>query len=146
MICSRCGKNNPDDARFCDGCGNTLQSAPQNQGYSAPVPPPPPQYQQPQYQQSVQQPGYTPKVDNSTLSVGQYIGMHLLMLLPFVGFILLLVWAFSSDTNINKKNWARARLILWLITVVITVIATIILGKWIMSMLDSIMSMLTLSM
>jgi hypothetical protein len=136
MICSQCGKNNPDDARFCDGCGNTLQAAPINQGY-APPPPPPPQYQQPQYQQSYQQPGYTPAVDNSPLSVGQYIGMYLIQLIPVVGFILLLVWAFSADTNLNKKNWAKAMLIIMLIGIALTIVISIAMGGMIAALLNS---------
>lgn len=137
MICSQCGKNNPDDARFCDGCGNTLQAAPVNQGYTAPPPPPPPQYQQPQYQQSYQQPGYTPAVDNSPLSVGQYIGMYLIQLIPIVGFILLLVWAFSADTNLNKKNWAKAMLIIMLIGIALTIVISIAMGGMIAALLNS---------
>ncbi|NLW10643.1 MAG: zinc ribbon domain-containing protein [Clostridiaceae bacterium] len=137
MICSQCGKNNPDDARFCDGCGNTLQAAPVNQGYTAPPPPPPPQYQQPQYQQSYQQSGYTPAVDNSPLSVGQYIGMYLLQIIPVVGFILLLVWAFSGDTNINKKNWARAMLIIMLIGIVLAIIFSVAFAGLIASLMGS---------
>lgn len=139
MICSQCGKNNPDDARFCDGCGNTLQAAPINQGYAPPPPPPPPppQYQQPQYQQSYQQPGYTPAVDNSPLSVGQYIGMYLIQLIPVVGFILLLVWAFSADTNLNKKNWAKAMLIIMLIGIALTIVISIAMGGMIAALLNS---------
>lgn len=133
MICSQCGKNNPDDARFCDGCGNTLQAAPINQGYAPPPPPPPP----PQYQQSYQQPGYTPAVDNSPLSVGQYIGMYLIQLIPVVGFILLLVWAFSADTNLNKKNWAKAMLIIMLIGIALTIVISIAMGGMIAALLNS---------
>ena len=32
---------------------------------------------------------------------------------------MLLVWAFSDDTNIHKKNWAKGSLILMLIVMVI---------------------------
>ena len=39
--------------------------------------------------------------------------------LPIIGFILLLVWAFSDDTNINKKNWAKGSLLLLLIGLII---------------------------
>lgn len=31
MICPKCGRNNPDGAQFCNGCG-----APMNQPYTAP--------------------------------------------------------------------------------------------------------------
>jgi hypothetical protein len=32
---------------------------------------------------------------------------------------MLLVWAFSEDSNIHKKNWAKGSLILWLIGIII---------------------------
>ncbi|MDD2374759.1 MAG: zinc ribbon domain-containing protein [Eubacteriales bacterium] len=142
MICSQCGKNNPDDARFCDGCGSPLQAAPVNQGYTAPPPPPPPQ---PQYQQTYQQPpqayqnsgGYTGGADNSVLSVGQYIGMIILSAIPLVGLILLLVWAFGSDTNANKKNFARAMLIMMIIGVVLSIIFSAAIGGLIAALAGS---------
>ena len=28
--------------------------------------------------------------------------------LPLIGFIMLLVWAFGDESNIHKKNWAKA--------------------------------------
>lgn len=125
MNCSNCGKSNPDDARFCDGCGATL-NAPVQQ-YAPPPPPPPPPA--PSYQQPYQQPnGYAPTKDTSPLSMGQYIGMFILTGIPLVGFILLLVWAFSSDTNVNKQNYARAALLLGIIMVVLTIIISIAMG------------------
>jgi len=35
--------------------------------------------------------------------------------LPLIGIIMLLIWAFSEDSNIHKKNWAKGTLILWII-------------------------------
>ncbi len=35
--------------------------------------------------------------------------------LPLIGIIMLLVWAFSEDANIHKKNWAKGTLIIWII-------------------------------
>ena len=39
--------------------------------------------------------------------------------LPIIGIIMLLVWAFDSNSNIHKKNWAKGTLILWIIGFVI---------------------------
>ena len=46
MFCSNCGKQNLDNAKFCESCGKPIvnTSAPQY------TPPPPPQYTQPQPQ------------------------------------------------------------------------------------------------
>jgi hypothetical protein len=46
--------------------------------------------------------------------------------IPVVGFILLLVWAFSSDTNPSKSGWARASLIWGAIITVIYIIVYVI--------------------
>ena len=35
--------------------------------------------------------------------------------LPIIGFILVLIWAFDSNTRINKKNWAKGTLLLMVI-------------------------------
>ena len=35
--------------------------------------------------------------------------------LPLIGVIMLFVWAFSENSNIHKKNWAKGTLIIWLI-------------------------------
>ena len=56
------------------------------------------------------------------LGVGDYIIMMIVSGIPFVGFIMLLVWAFGSQTNPNKKNWARAILILMLLGIILSII------------------------
>ncbi len=50
--------------------------------------------------------------------VGQYIGMFLLMCVPFLNIIVLFVWGFGSSVNPNKKNFARAALIMAAVMVV----------------------------
>jgi hypothetical protein len=64
---------------------------------------------------------YAP-VKNETVSIGDWIITFILSGLPLVGFIMLIVWAFGSDAPQSKKNWARATLIIWLISVVIMII------------------------
>lgn len=39
MFCSKCGKENAEDARFCSACGNALASASQPSGTAAPASP-----------------------------------------------------------------------------------------------------------
>ena len=47
----------------------------------------------------------------SVMSVKDWIITILISAIPFVGFIMLFVWAFSSGNNPNKSNWAKATLI-----------------------------------
>lgn len=83
------------------------------------------QYQQPQYQASPR--AYVPTVDIT--STGQWVLTLFLVCIPVIGFILMLVWAFGSNTAPSKKNWARANLI-WLIigilvSIIVFVVATV---------------------
>jgi len=57
----------------------------------------------------------------------------LITYLPLVGLIMLLVWAFDSSTNLNKKNFAKASLIWILVWIVLAIIffalfATMMMG------------------
>ncbi|HBL84796.1 MAG: hypothetical protein A2Y17_01605 [Clostridiales bacterium GWF2_38_85] len=114
MFCKKCGTQMDDNAKFCPSCGavNGAQSqqtyAPSQQTYA----PPQPQMQYNMMNQYLSTP----------LSMGQYLGMMFLQLIPLVGFILLLMWAFGSNVNVNKKNYARAILIYGIIIGIITAI------------------------
>ena len=48
--------------------------------------------------------------------------------LPLVGIIMLLVWAFSEDTNIHKKNWAKGNLLLMVIMLIIILVFIFFFG------------------
>ena len=45
---------------------------------------------------------------SDVLSVKQWLGTLFLMCIPLVGFIMLLVWAFGSNSHGVKKVWAKA--------------------------------------
>ncbi len=53
------------------------------------------------------------------VSVWKYLGMMWVMLIPIVGFVLMIMWAFS-DEAINRRNYARAVLLNMLIGVVLS--------------------------
>ncbi len=98
-----------------------------NQGYQQG-----PQYQQgQQYQQQrpQYQPGYNQAMNAGNpppLTVGQYILMWLIMCIPLVNIIMLFVWAFSSTENANKKNYAKAILLMMLIMIGVYIVIAII--------------------
>jgi cell division protein FtsW (lipid II flippase) len=48
------------------------------------------------------------------LTVGDWFLTTLIIAIPLVGIVMLFVWAFSENTNVNKANWAKASL-LWLV-------------------------------
>ncbi len=51
-----------------------------------------------------------------------YIGIALLMMIPVVGIILAIVWACGGCRKINKRNFARAMLILMVIGLILSLI------------------------
>ncbi|MDD2393409.1 MAG: zinc ribbon domain-containing protein [Eubacteriales bacterium] len=128
-FCQYCGSSMDENSSFCQSCGKSqtvaAPAAPQS-SYSAPTPTyssPSPSYSAPS-SYSPYSSGYNPmqSAKDAPLKVGQYIGMFILSSLPLIGFILLLVWAFSGDTNTNKKNYARAVLIIGIIAGVLSAI------------------------
>lgn len=149
MYCPNCGKQNPDDAKFCESCGAPTGAAEMPKAAPPPPPPPPPPqynappppvYSAPVQQQYYQQPPSYPAAgagNTAPLSLGQFLGTLILLGIPLVGFILMLVWAFGSDVNLNKKNLSRAMLILMLIGIVLGIVLGGVLGGLIASLFDS---------
>lgn len=83
--------------------------------------------QSPQYNPQYQYQNNTGDL-NKPMSVGQYMLTMLIGAIPIVGIIMLFVWSFGSNTNVNKKNWARAMLLWALIAVVLYIILIIAFG------------------
>jgi len=54
-------------------------------------------------------------MDLTPLTPGKYALYIFLAGLPFIGIILLLVWAFSAGGNIHQKNWAKGMLLIMVI-------------------------------
>ncbi|WP_313132010.1 hypothetical protein [Anaerocolumna sp.] len=114
MICKMCGRNTENEnANFCEYCGNSFREngsaiTEYNSGIN-------------QTNQEVQE-----QDKEKTISFGNWLLSMLVPFIPFVGIfaypVLLLVWAFSNDTPPSKKNWARASLVVILISIVLLVI------------------------
>ncbi len=63
---------------------------------------------------------------NAPFSTGGFFLVQLAMIIPFVNFILLLVFAFSGSMNVNLQNYSKAILIWILIGIGITLIVGVI--------------------
>ena len=139
-FCTNCGATLDDDKKFCTECGASVNETPAG---AAPPPPPPPQSApQPQAApvyaqtatatmpppQSAYQPAAAYGGDMAPAKGSKYepittkgfIGIMLLMCIPIVGQILMIVWALGGCRKINKRNLARASLILMLVMMLLT--------------------------
>ncbi len=60
------------------------------------------------------------------VSMWGYFGYELLFGIPFIGFIILLVFAFGGTSNRNLKNFARSKFCYVIIVTIVFVILAII--------------------
>lgn len=129
MICPNCGANNPDSTKFCTGCGARLDAAAQQQDY-----------QQASYQQQAYQPApaaVQPDV-RQPLTTGQFFLMDLVAAIPLVGLIMCFVWAFGDSTNLNRKAWAKAKLIWTLVGIVLVILFVVLFAGLFASIMNDI--------
>ena len=128
--CQNCGARLPEGTTVCSMCGfDNAQAArpgaePQGQPFNpgGPAPGPNPPYGRPN-------PSYgAPPHDSrrDPLSVGDIFVSWLLLSIPIVNIVMIIVWLTSSSTNINKKNFAKAALIMYAIGIVLWILAAIV--------------------
>lgn len=113
MICNSCGRSaSNDNANFCDYCGASLKEESSRVQHSD------------LNQNRVME---ERKVEeDKPISFLNWIGTMLLPFIPLVGpivyLVMLLVWSFGSDSNPSKKNWARANLVVMIISFLILIV------------------------
>lgn len=61
------------------------------------------------------------------ISAWSYFGLSVLYVIPIVGFIFLIIHS-CSDSNINRRNFARSHWCSLILTVIILAIASAVLG------------------
>lgn len=104
---------------------------PRPEGTPGPGVPPPAYAQRPAY--------YTPGMQSygqpelpEPISMGSYLGMSLLGMVPVIGLVFLLVWALDSPGRPNRRNFARgflaARVIAWAVFFVLTFVLFLIMA------------------
>lgn len=117
MICKKCGKELPDEVKFCGTPVTSLNEFTAPMQPAAPAEAPEtgaqPTYRPPVMQNNYAAPSYVPpRVDeNAPLTVGQFLLMDLICIVPVLNLIMLVMWGFGAEPNANRKNWARSRLV-----------------------------------
>lgn len=107
-FCNQCGNSIDEDAKFCTSCGSAVG------GQTSP--------DQVQPVQSTYHPTTAP------MSIGQWLITMLVIGIPLIGLIMTFVWAFGSSTNINRKNYCAATLIMIAIGIAVGVFFTVVWG------------------
>lgn len=131
MFCENCGKKIPDDAAFCTHCGaKQVGTSPSTQSVAS-VPAPQPTRASAPKQQTQASGG----VD--LISMGQYLIMFLIMAIPIANIVMLFVWGFSSETGPNKKNFARATLIMMAIGIGVGILVGIVMAAIMASIMST---------
>lgn len=144
--CTSCGAQIPEGAPHCPACcapaqanGFAANSSPAGPTQAPPypyAPTPAPAYYYPPAGQPVTPayPAYGAPAQTDTMTILNYLTPYLLGLIPLVGglvsLVLMFVWAFGSSYGPNRKNFARANLIIWLIGIVISVITIIVFASY----------------
>lgn len=141
-FCPKCGSLVEGNGVFCPACGEKLESAVDlskpmtNNGDVMPVASQPTTnststtYANPSSNSSTM-PNYPQNYNavNTTpaneMTVGQWVLTIFLSGLGIIGVILLFVWAFGAETNIAKKNYAKAMLIWYAIALALSLIYVI---------------------
>ena len=115
---------------FCENCGKPVYRLDKTcVNCGAPVT----QFSAPANDDTQRQSSYWLDNDSSqgspyeVLSSWGFVGSMLLMAIPFVGFIITIVWASGGVTNLNRRNLARGYLILMALVAVIYVPLVLIL-------------------
>ena len=131
-FCTSCGVPLSGDSRFCTECGTSISVTEQSNNIPSVQPQAPNPAMQAAYQNN-----YVPGPDSKyePISTWGYIGIMLLMSIPFIGAILVIVWALGGCRKINKRNLARASVIMSLFAIMIS----IIVGLLIKSAVDTFM-------
>lgn len=119
--CKKCGAPLEEGNKFCMSCGTNVedtgfQAAPQQQAAQTPSPK--------QSRSVYVQPDYVPGSESKyePITTKGYIGIMLLMAIPVVGIILAIIWACGGCRKINKRNLARATLIMMVIALILSLI------------------------
>lgn len=120
MLCTNCGNSIPDQSSICPNCGSSQVPAAAAAPASVSQQMPPPAYAPGPYQQ------VRPDLV-APLSVWDYVIMFILQAIPIVGIVMLFVWAFG-DSNINKKNYARAALLMVLVAMGLMIVLGVVFG------------------
>ena len=102
--CTNCGKPLKEGVAFCTSCGTPVEGGAPARS-AAPV-------------RSVSPDATTDEV----ITTLGWFGTLIVLIIPIVGLVLYIVWAFGTGGNLNRRNYCRASLILMAISIGLSII------------------------
>jgi len=105
--CTECGASLKPDEKFCTECGAQVSDTPQP---NVPI--------------NIRQP--VSDIRNRVISTIEWIGIFLLTMIPIINIIVLIVWAMSAKCRLSLRNYARAMLIIMIVSFILGIIAGIV--------------------
>ncbi len=114
--CTSCGAEIPDGGAFCRRCGARVSSSQPVYVYSDPR-----------------------KRSDAVLGTWAYAGSVILLSLPLIGFVLQIAWACGATRNLNRRNLARAYLVITLAGVVLFILTSILVGPYLSAFLEQLL-------
>ena len=79
-------------------------------------------------------PDYNPAMDYKPLGMWSYFGFDVLFAIPFVGWILLIIFSVGGTSNINLRNYARSKFCALIILVVLVILLSMagvsLMSRW----------------
>jgi len=64
----------------------------------------------------------------AVMTTKEWVVTYLIMMIPCIGWIMAIVWAFSDSGNLNRRNYCRAFLIVLGILIALYVVLWVIIG------------------
>ena len=77
------------------------------------------------------------KPETDVLSVWDYILMMVIFSLPVVGLVLMIYWSFGAQTAVNRKNFARAYLIFYAVSLILSLLMVGAVGSLTAGIMES---------
>ena len=66
--------------------------------------------------------------EHEPVSTGEWVVTLIISMIPLVNIVMLVIWAFGSNTNPSKANWAKAYLAFIAFFIVLYVLLFIVIG------------------
>ncbi len=65
---------------------------------------------------------------NEPVTIKEWIIVFIITAIPLVNIVMLFVWAFGGNANKSIESWAKASLLMFLFTIVLVVIMSLLFG------------------